>query len=75
MNNVRNKGCFADSSRALLASEFLLIRLLSTIPALFCPLKKWEWWVNVVIVIVLSVFELKMRLLLTCKYFTLNWAK
>lgn len=77
MNTIRNKGCFSNLSPALLAFEFLLLCLLFLpllIPTVWLlPLeKKKRGGYNIVIVIVLSVFELKMRLLLTCKYFRLN---
>lgn len=79
MNTIRNKGCFSNLSRALLAFEFLLVCLpllpLLSPAVLFFPWEKNGGGFNIFIVIVLSVFELKTKLLLTCKYFRLNWAK
>ena len=34
MNAIRNKGCFSSASRALLAFEFLRLRLLFFLPLL-----------------------------------------
>lgn len=75
MKAIRNKGCLSNFSHALLASKFppRLSPFPSAVLVKLCPLKGGGF--NAVIVIVLSVFELRMRLLLTCKYFRLNWAK
>lgn len=75
MKIIRNKGCFCSLSWTFVAFEFLLLCLQVLIPVVASSLEEKKKGFNIVIVIVFSVFELKKRSGLTCKYFRLNWAK